>query len=247
MILQRYTFGSKSQLKLTLTRSMASCLWYCKDIHLEANHNSCSCQMNPFQVAYDIAKIYIWKQITTYKRFPVVEIRLLMILQRYTFGSKSQLILQLQKWSQSCLWYCKDIHLEANHNNVEYLHKQLKVAYDIAKIYIWKQITTIHRKCTHKISCLWYCKDIHLEANHNSRSKQLKRIELLMILQRYTFGSKSQLWEERHSLAKRCLWYCKDIHLEANHNNLRCCSIVPSVAYDIAKIYIWKQITTYGL
>ena len=43
--------------------------------------------------------------------------RLLMILQRYTFGSKSQL------------------------NHVFTLF--LKVAYDIAKIYIWKQITTM--------------------------------------------------------------------------------------------------------
>ena len=65
MILQRYTFGSKSQrLQRENSRSY---------------------------VAYDIAKIYIWKQITTY-----IEVRgpvptLLMILQRYTFGSKSQL------------------------------------------------------------------------------------------------------------------------------------------------------------
>ena len=41
-----------------------------------------------------------------------------------------------------------------------------------------------------------------------------------MILQRYTFGSKSQL-----------AGYC----VLLNH-----------VAYDIAKIYIWKQITTTG-
>ena len=116
MILQRYTFGSKSQLFIgkVLMKS----------------------------VAYDIAKIYIWKQITTgHIRFDAKE-QLLMILQRYTFGSKSQPIIVSSSKSL--------------------------VAYDIAKIYIWKQITTI---CS----------------NHPLH------IELLMILQRYTFGSKSQL------------------------------------------------------
>ena len=47
--------------------------------------------MPPIAVAYDIAKIYIWKQITT-TNLPINWDRtLLMILQRYTFGSKSQL------------------------------------------------------------------------------------------------------------------------------------------------------------
>ena len=67
-------------------------------------------------VAYDIAKIYIWKQITTQVRWCAPYPRLLMILQRYTFGSKSQ-------------------------HFAEFCNPKL-VAYDIAKIYIWKQITT---------------------------------------------------------------------------------------------------------
>ena len=116
MILQRYTFGSKSQ------------------------HHCRECSAS--NVAYDIAKIYIWKQITT----------------------------QAHKVSQviRCLWYCKDIHLEANHNIIHKAIFIFMVAYDIAKIYIWKQITTIARVS------IW------------------DRM-LLMILQRYTFGSKSQL------------------------------------------------------
>ena len=91
MILQRYTFGSKSQLN---GRRYA---------HL--------------RVAYDIAKIYIWKQITTIKADTHYKNVLLMILQRYTFGSKSQ-------------------HRSERNGS-------RRVAYDIAKIYIWKQITTI--------------------------------------------------------------------------------------------------------
>ena len=64
MILQRYTFGSKSQ-------------------QMRGIHGAKA-------VAYDIAKIYIWKQITTLCKMQVIHLQLLMILQRYTFGSKSQ-------------------------------------------------------------------------------------------------------------------------------------------------------------
>ena len=77
MILQRYTFGSKSQRNI----------------------------MNYFQlyVAYDIAKIYIWKQITTDDTLMATLPRLLMILQRYTFGSKSQQKQQEYNDKVSCL------------------------------------------------------------------------------------------------------------------------------------------------
>ena len=108
---------------------------------MEANHNPEPGLAPPCCVAYDIAKIYIWKQITTLPKVSPFLIGLLMILQRYTFGSKSQ-----------------------RYNTV--LTTRL-VAYDIAKIYIWKQITTKSQTLEGKLS-------------------------LLMILQRYTFGSKSQ-------------------------------------------------------
>ena len=94
------------------------------------------------RVAYDIAKIYIWKQITTMQMAECTKILLLMILQRYTFGSKSQLYPLMIFVTLCCLWYCKDIHLEANHNPKVLRQRCTKVAYDIAKIYIWKQITT---------------------------------------------------------------------------------------------------------
>ena len=64
MILQRYTFGSKSQQEIANLVEQG--------------------------VVYDIAKIYIWKQITTSYGGALQKRRLFMILQRYTFGSKSQ-------------------------------------------------------------------------------------------------------------------------------------------------------------
>ena len=218
MILQRYTFGSKSQHWTYQDAMELSCLWYCKDIHLEANHNYDNTYKWKRGVAYDIAKIYIWKQITTSWLTKSLAVVLLMILQRYTFGSKSQQFVVTTKrvfvaydiakiyiWKQitttraylivfdSCLWYCKDIHLEANHNFDDVHQRQINVAYDIAKIYIWKQITTNQQVDSERVGCLWYCKDIHLEANHNIELGELSVYKLLMILQRYTFGSKSQL------------------------------------------------------
>ena len=141
MILQRYTFGSKSQRNMGLPKMLQGCLWYCKDIHLEANHNPIWWVIWWYKVAYDIAKIYIWKQITTQTAGTSVTGKLLMILQRYTFGSKSQLL-------------------------------------DVRPV--------------KPLGCLWYCKDIHLEANHNKVGNLALLFGLLMILQRYTFGSKSQ-------------------------------------------------------
>ena len=136
MILQRYTFGSKSQHDTPSALPRYRCLWYCKDIHLEANHNHSLTASFISVVAYDIAKIYIWKQITTTTQVQQSIERLLMILQRYTFGSKSQ------------------------HNG--YHVQELNVAYDIAKIYIWKQITTLSRYLRKNRCCLWYCKDRQL-------------------------------------------------------------------------------------
>ena len=141
MILQRYTFGSKSQPFGSNSLAVKGCLWYCKDIHLEANHNKNFTTSSIKEVAYDIAKIYIWKQITTTQTQILTRMLLLMILQRYTFGSKSQ-----------------------------------------------RKYRTFHKS----LCCLWYCKDIHLEANHNTRAYLIVFDRLLMILQRYTFGSKSQ-------------------------------------------------------
>ena len=145
MILQRYTFGSKSQHSINILKNLRSCLWYCKDIHLEANHNDNGSRRFVGEAAYDIAKIYIWKQITTCKVFYSRFYLLLMILQRYTFGSKSQRFSDIQKLTWGCLWYCKDIHLEANHNPIHWTESDGLAAYDIAKIYIWKQITTSER------------------------------------------------------------------------------------------------------
>ena len=77
MILQRYTFGSKSQQGRRKAFKRGA--------------------------AYDIAKIYIWKQITTPGDTNFTAELLLMILQRYTFGSKSQPLGGTTSTDVSCL------------------------------------------------------------------------------------------------------------------------------------------------
>ena len=83
---------------------------------MEANHNTLENMNGRTLVAYDIAKIYIWKQITTCCNVRVNVSQLLMILQRYTFGSKSQLSLVI--------------------------FEKIVVVYDIAKIGNFSQIAT---------------------------------------------------------------------------------------------------------
>ena len=220
MILQRYTFGSKSQQRLTGASFSFSCLWYCKDIHLEANHNTGIWIDDENYVVYDIAKIYIWKQITTREGETMDDL--------------------------CCLWYCKDIHLEANHNYPEGSSGVYSVVYDIAKIYIWKQITTQFQVVLKRL-LLFMILQRYTFGSKSQRINIDKKVLLVvydiakiyiwkqittwrvfafskallfMILQRYTFGSKSQPSPCAKSIICSCLWYCKDIHLEANHNDL---------------------------
>ena len=141
MILQRYTFGSKSQ---PTTRYI---------IHLK--------------VAYDIAKIYIWKQITTKPWKYVNKALLLMILQRYTFGSKSQPPYNEFGSFDRCLWYCKDIHLEANHNIGGAINSIFGLLMILQRYTFGSKSQRHANRRFYTTCCLWYCKDIHLEANHN--------------------------------------------------------------------------------
>ena len=90
MILQRYTFGSKSQHTYYKHRQSVVAydiakIYIWKQITTPSSAKACCSK-----VAYDIAKIYIWKQITTRHSVRITTVSLLMILQRYTFGSKSQ-------------------------------------------------------------------------------------------------------------------------------------------------------------
>ena len=167
------------------------------------------------------------------------------ILQRYTFESNSQPIPYHCYYSLCCFLSCKDTHLKAIHNGSWRTRARLVVVFYLAKIHIWKQFTTRKNRVIAAVwlfsilqrytfesnsqlnfkrydygkGCFLSCKDTHLKAIHNAKSKAvpaalvvfyLAKIHiwkqfttwyiiiivtnlLFSILQRYTFESNSQL------------------------------------------------------
>ena len=90
VILQKYDFSSKSQLKPVVLLIQTCCLWYCKSTIFQANHNHTWAGQNNIWAVCDTAKVRFFKQITTV-RGVVNEIpELFVILQKYDFSSKSQ-------------------------------------------------------------------------------------------------------------------------------------------------------------
>ena len=91
VILQKYDFSSKSQLKSTITI---------------VGNDVC-----------DTAKVRFFKQITTEMLRPIILLMMFVILQKYDFSSKSQLLCNMIVLVLRCLWYCKSTIFQANHND----------------------------------------------------------------------------------------------------------------------------------
>ena len=142
VILQKYDFSSKSQLKLSHRELIARCLWYCKSTIFQANHNVRVRLLSCGKDVCDTAKVRFFKQITTEYRLEELREQMFVILQKYDFSSKSQLAdvrLTRQNW---CLWYCKSTIFQANHNNDKNKSKKRNDVCDTAKVRFFKQITT---------------------------------------------------------------------------------------------------------
>ena len=221
VILQKYDFSSKSQLGMKYQEFMDGCLWYCKSTIFQANHNNnwtfsprarvvcdtakvrffkqittglriyysysllfvilqkydfssksqrSSTVLTFMRVVCDTAKVRFFKQITTDYDTPIKLDGLFVILQKYDFSSKSQRNTPLSLPPLSCLWYCKSTIFQANHNRVASIHSINSVVCDTAKVRFFKQITT-QRINGHKVRGLF------------------------VILQKYDFSSKSQLYK----------------------------------------------------
>ena len=65
LLLQRYTFWSNSQLRLSDSRTRRNCACYCKDTHFEAIHNARGQTEGDLCIVLATAKIHILKQFTT--------------------------------------------------------------------------------------------------------------------------------------------------------------------------------------
>ena len=142
MILQKYDFSSKSQLSVVPLQCSGRCLWYCKSTIFQANHNRV--------------------------HFYISSVELFVILQKYDFSSKSQLIQHDLVFCKCCLWYCKSTIFQANHNEFtdKILHYTLFV---ILQKY-----------------------DFSSKSQLQSEERSDAAV-LFVILQKYDFSSKSQL------------------------------------------------------
>ena len=116
VILQKYDFSSKSQLRGRVSRCLAA--------------------------VCDTAKVRFFKQITTWTTCAWWECTLFVILQKYDFSSKSQHSVLLKLLISRCLWYCKSTIFQVNHNNAHRPCKARRVVCDTAKVRFFKQITT---------------------------------------------------------------------------------------------------------
>ena len=92
--------------------------------------------------------------------------------------------------------------------------------------------------------CLWYCKSTIFQANHNQLQTIGNNLRMFVILQKYDFSSKSQLFSPSNDAQTRCLWYCKSTIFQANHNDKRNKSKKLNDVCDTAKVRFFKQITT---
>ena len=244
LILQRYEFSSKSQHTLSDEDNSSGCCWYYKGTNFQANHNACaywhpliklllilqryefSSKSQPintfsklFPVVADTTKVRIFKQITTYKIRDIATIRLLLILQRYEFSSKSQRYVPRYSGLKCCCWYYKGTNFQANHNESVAIISTLPVVADTTKVRIFKQITTggVGGAKPPQVVADTTKVRIFKQITTNGYFETIYR-ELLLILQRYEFSSKSQLRQAT-----------------SGHSN---------VVADTTKVRIFKQITT---
>ena len=142
-----------------------------------------------------------------------------VILQKYDFSSKSQLIKYCLYRHHWCLWYCKSTTFQANHNHLEPKFNVHIDVCDTAKVRLFKQITT---------------QPIIVGQN----------LRMFVILQKYDFSSKSQLRRKGLAVSIRCLWYCKSTTFQANHNASTANGRTRIDVCDTAKVRLFKQITT---
>ena len=142
LLLQRYTFWSNSQHKLSFVGRPVNCACYCKDTHFEAIHNKGVKMIISDHIVLATAKIHILKQFTTLSVADCCSFRLCLLLQRYTFWSNSQPMPHKCTIILDCACYCKDTHFEAIHNSSVCTAYKFCIVLATAKIHILKQFTT---------------------------------------------------------------------------------------------------------
>ena len=167
LIFQRYKFKSKSQHVYLWEQVRKWCIWYFKDTNSKANHNDRHTRHIELTGVFDISKIQIQKQITTY----MLVVVLLM----------------------GCIWYFKDTNSKANHN-YDARKGFISPVYLIFQRYKFKSKSQLFEWYNTACGwCIWYFKDTNSKANHNQVARLWRLTAVYLIFQRYKFKSKSQL------------------------------------------------------
>ena len=173
---------------------------------------------NASTVVVATTKVHIFKQITTDGRYVIMNIRLLLLPQRYIFSSKSQPVLL-----RLVIFY---------------------VVVATTKVHIFKQITTDLGYQPILTSCCCYHKGTYFQANHNFFGYCSFMSSLLLLPQRYIFSSKSQHDTLCPINPISCCCYHKGTYFQANHNRLTPLTSLLVVVVATTKVHIFKQITT---
>ena len=167
-----------------------------------------------------------------------------VILQKYDFSSKSQqnrndLPSELDVCDTAKVRFFKQITTK------EFSRVPMMMMFVILQKYDFSSKSQLyrHRQAEH-YGCLWYCKSTIFQANHNQLQTIGNNLRMFVILQKYDFSSKSQLFSPSNDAQTRCLWYCKSTIFQANHNDKRNKSKKLNDVCDTAKVRFFKQITT---
>ena len=194
-----------------------------------------------------MSKIQIQKQITTQSRFPVVTLVVCLICQRYKFKSKSQLFGMRVVTSIKCVWYVKDTNSKANHNELPIALRVEISVFDMSKIQIQKQITTFIRLLFQRFIVCLICQ------RYKFKSKSQQYACCWWLVNSVFDMSKIQIQKQITTVVARvfgyyeCVWYVKDTNSKANHNEYRLIRMAELSVFDMSKIQIQKQITTWLL
>ena len=217
-----------------------------------------------------MTKIQVRKQFTTTNGVTEQCFELFSIWRRYKFESNSQQKLPLSCQSQSCFQYDEDTSSKAIHNCPLGLSKRWVVVFNMTKIQVRKQFTTISPMFCRASSlfsiwrrykfesnsqpelysgagnpsCFQYDEDTSSKAIHNS-SRSLPSLYLLFsIWRRYKFESNSQLSLASNSSWVSCFQYDEDTSSKAIHNSAPHRTYPSLVVFNMTKIQVRKQFTT---
>ena len=143
-----------------------------------------------------------------------------------------------------CFQYDEDTSSKAIHNGLAADADCPPVVFNMTKIQVRKQFTTVALFLCLLISCFQYDEDTSSKAIHN-QSLHLRCISrLFSIWRRYKFESNSQRLHLSKNFLTGCFQYDEDTSSKAIHNERLAWVMLLSVVFNMTKIQVRKQFTT---